>query len=57
MTVVVWTLQGVEDLTRIRDYIRSDSPQYADLVVAEVLLVFRSERLFENVDASLGGGT
>ncbi len=105
MTAVVWTPQGIEDLTKIRDYIRSDSPQYADLVVAEVfaatdrlrsfpesgrlvpersgsglreviwrsyrivyrfrpdhdraevLLVFRSERLFENAGIAPGGGT
>ena len=36
MTKVIWTLQAIEDLTRIRDYIRTDSFQYADLVVAEV---------------------
>ena len=36
MTKVVWTLQAIEDLTRIRDYIRTDSSQYADLIVAEV---------------------
>jgi len=37
VTKVVWTLQAIEDLTRIRDYISTDSVQYADLVVAEVL--------------------
>ena len=97
-------MQAIEDLTRIRDYIRTDSSQYADLVVAEVfaavdrlrtfpesgrlvperpgsglrevlwrsyrivyqveaahgrvtlLLVFRSERLYSNAEASAGGG-
>lgn len=37
MTSVIWSLQAIDDLTQIRDYIRRDSPQYAVLVVAEIV--------------------
>jgi toxin ParE1/3/4 len=46
VTKVIWTLQAIEDLTRIRDYIRTDSFQYADLVVAEVLAAVDRLRSF-----------
>ena len=37
MTTVIWSLQAIDDLTQIRDYVRRDSPQYAALVVAEIV--------------------
>lgn len=46
MTTVVWSLQAVEDLIQIRDYIRRDSPQYAALVVSEVVAAIERLRAF-----------
>lgn len=46
MTSVVWSLQAVDDLTQIRDYIRRDSSQYAALVVAELVAAIERLRTF-----------
>ncbi|MBP9200337.1 MAG: type II toxin-antitoxin system RelE/ParE family toxin [Gemmatimonadales bacterium] len=41
MTTIRWTLQAVEDLEAIRDYVSRDSAHYARLLV---------ERLYHSVD-------
>ena len=46
MTTVVWSLQAIDDLTQIRDYIRRDSLQYASLVVAEIVAAIERLRTF-----------
>lgn len=50
MTQLRWTLQAVEDLTAIRDYIERDSPRYARVVIERIL-----ERAEAAVDFPLAG--
>ena len=45
MSRIVWTLQAVEDVEAIRDYIARDSPRYGKLVAERI--VASVERLAE----------
>ena len=38
MTRLVWTPQALADVEAIRDYIRRDSPRYAEMAVARIIL-------------------
>ena len=38
MTKLIWSPQSLRDLESIRDYVATDSPRYAALVVERIVL-------------------